>query len=1418
MKENEYILSPSKKQGGAVRCIVAFLFFSVMLSSLAAAWWNPAWSYRMPVNVTEAAGTSINYWPVNFDINTQALVSGGKMRSDCNDLRVILNDVEIPRQIGNSTCNTAATKIYVQVNTTANQKTNLYVYYGNPSASAPSYSTDLAWDSSGKTLASSLMRLNWATNNNYISVFEYNESGSWYVYNVLPDNFYYVISGTTYYPHKTAGVGTFTVYENGPVCMKIGEYKSTGDGKTWYTNYTLCAHNDWVNVSTFWGGTASSSLTSVYIPYSTWSGCTGSVLGQSTCDAYNWAYVRQSTGAFQAETDVPAAADDAGSKANGFAKYWTYVVSKTGTRRYEIKVFDTGSNIADNLQTQIVGDLYNFLTGRKSWFPTPNSGGTFSTDAVGFRYMYTYRVGIGLTDVQAWAFANITKTQPSYASGSEEPCNVPVPVLLGANDSSPAVGDPVIFYSQWAVNGTLDKYIFGWNASGAGCDTWANDSAQSFQAGNWTNTTKTIPAACVGKTVGYRFYANDTTGNNASTAIGTVQAEAIFSVSNQAPADLTSSLNTTYTFGFMVGGSQSTYSCELLINNTGYGKNASTANNTPALIQNNASLSPGTYSWRVDCTSSATTNSSADWQLTVIAPQFSVSNQAPANGATQETGRPTFWFIASGNSPTYSCLLDINGASYGATAALNNTNTSISNSPGLVQGDYAWKINCTVGGTTVSSPPYSLTINTSANITTYQTNAEYYGKWKKYGAAQGHGVFAADVDGDNITEILLAGWDDNGSQFFATVNISSWNGSAITNEYSSVWYDQGPTTNDAIYAADVDNDGQVEILTVGRAWYNSMGWAYLNISRWDGTTMTVESYSRWRCGGDSWANSVYAKDVDNDGVVEIVIGGWGYDGVTGDNAFLRIVNWNGAALTLEHFSYWRQYENTWGRSVYAADVDADGKTEILATGYVPGADLINYAFTNITYWSGSTMTIEKVAKARHENGEYGYSVYATDVDGDGNTEIITTGMSNDLNRERMFLNVSRWNGSDVTTEYYEVWYDSRYIYGNTYSTSVYAKDIDGDGVKEIMFTGVALDGTRDNAFLNISTWDGTAAGYENSDEWWDGAASWGLGVYAADIDGDNATEVLLTGLANGYHFLKIITPTFRTLNVPGGITMKAANGSNLSAVGEPMGEKTAYVEAGANRVAALTIDFSGGDMNFSSLVANSSASEKKAFVHMIAWPWQVNANKTLYIPGTGRGWIRICPGARTFGEVNLTCTGGFDQDASASWNGTHYAVNVTGSGGMETPDLLPNVTFNAPEDGNTSTSLTVQFNFTPVDDGGFSNCSLWLNSTGSWAYNASNQSAISNNSVNTITLTFADNGTYTWNIQCCDNASQCTFAAANRTLIVNYTAIPTPPSGGEVGRGAYAAPESPLAITMIFVIAVALLALVAARQGGTKYG
>jgi|GEM_PF-6649187 len=75
-----------------------------------------------------------------------------------------------------------------------------------------------------------------------------------------------------------------------------------------------------------------------------------------------------------------------------------------------------------------------------------------------------------------------------------------------------------------------------------------------------------------------------------------------FSIILNSPSNQTMMSNSTPDFNFTVSGTETSYSCELFINDTGYGT-ATANNNSATIITANQSLSDGTYNWYIYCSS-----------------------------------------------------------------------------------------------------------------------------------------------------------------------------------------------------------------------------------------------------------------------------------------------------------------------------------------------------------------------------------------------------------------------------------------------------------------------------------------------------------------------------------------------------------------------------------------------------------------------------------------------------------------------------------------------------------------------------------------------------------------------------------------------------------------------------------------------
>jgi len=65
------------------------LLFSLSFCQIPEDWWNLNWPYRIAINITNPLNEDLYDVPVKIVIDTASLISAGKMRSDCGDIRFV---------------------------------------------------------------------------------------------------------------------------------------------------------------------------------------------------------------------------------------------------------------------------------------------------------------------------------------------------------------------------------------------------------------------------------------------------------------------------------------------------------------------------------------------------------------------------------------------------------------------------------------------------------------------------------------------------------------------------------------------------------------------------------------------------------------------------------------------------------------------------------------------------------------------------------------------------------------------------------------------------------------------------------------------------------------------------------------------------------------------------------------------------------------------------------------------------------------------------------------------------------------------------------------------------------------------------------------------------------------------------------
>jgi hypothetical protein len=317
-------------------------------------------------------------------------------------------------------------------------------------------------------------------------------------------------------------------------------------------------------------------------------------------------------------------------------------------------------------------------------------------------------------------------------------------------------------------------------------------------------------------------------------------------------------------------------------------------------------------------------------------------------------------------------------------------------------------------------------------------------------------VFAADMDGDGDTDVLsvsggdakIAWYENNGSEDFRLRTIA-------TNAYGA----------NSIFAADLDGDGDVDVLSGSStisankiAWYENDG---------------NENFALRTIATNTDIESIFAADVDGDGDMDVL------SASRGDDLIAWYENDGNENFTFRAISTSADYAS----SVFAADVDGDGDTDVLSSS--SRDDKIAW------YENDGAITPTFSPHSIATNIEVANSVFAADVDGDGDTDVLSASFISSSGSTGLIA----WyqNDGNQTFSFHTI----ATVAG--LAESVFAADLDGDG---------------DTDVLSASNLDDKIAWYEN-----DGSENFSLhtittnadaaaSVFAADVDGDGDTDVL----------------------------------------------------------------------------------------------------------------------------------------------------------------------------------------------------------------------------------------------------------------------------------------------------------------------
>jgi hypothetical protein len=323
-----------------------------------------------------------------------------------------------------------------------------------------------------------------------------------------------------------------------------------------------------------------------------------------------------------------------------------------------------------------------------------------------------------------------------------------------------------------------------------------------------------------------------------------------------------------------------------------------------------------------------------------------------------------------------------------------------------------------------------------------------------------YGVAIGNVDNETDMEVVVAGYGKFlDVEELGLIFVTSWNTTTLNIKTATYWPWPEAVNETKFFGlaiGDVDNDGTNEIVTVGYRNSTSLGGQGFHgvVTIWNvtGSDMILETSYEWMTGKETTWNSVAIEDVDADGTLEIIIAGDFFDKTLGHEcALLKICTWDGSSLNWEVSTQWYTYLETYTTDVATGDLDSDGTPEIITIGYYEGAEGYN-AQIRVWSWNGDALTLKTSAEgglAGPLTSTMGRTVTISDVDNDGENEVIAGIDVAQFLWSVPTIRIFSWDGTKLTSEDYSNWENATSI------QDIVTGDVDNDGIVEVVTAGYA---------------------------------------------------------------------------------------------------------------------------------------------------------------------------------------------------------------------------------------------------------------------------------------------------------------------------------------------------------------------------